>query len=299
MSESRETKNLLTEKINPNTVDIDKLTVRETVDLMCEEDKAVFKAISDQKENISVATEMVVDTIKNGGRIFFAGAGTSGRLGVLEAAECPPTFGTPPDLIQAVIAGGRDAVWESAEGAEDSFEDAAAELKARGLGRVDMLVGIAASSSTPFVAGAVEYAASMNCKTVLITCNPTESRIADTEIVLLVGPEVIVGSTRLKSATATKMVLNMITTTSMVQLGKTYGNLMVDLQPGSRKLRDRAVRIVGYVCNVCEAEALKLLEGAGWSVKSAIIMKKKGVNFTESRKILKDCDGFLYRVLQD
>lgn len=297
MRKKRDTKHLITESINQNTVDIDKLSVKETIDLICNEDRAVFDAIEKKRDVITQAATLVIDTLKNGGRIFFAGAGTSGRLGVLEAAECPPTFGTSPELFQAVIAGGRDAVWESVEGAEDSEQDAKTELRQRGLGRDDTLIGIAASTSTPFVSGALDFARQQDCKTILVTCNPVEVKVADIDIELLVGPEVIVGSTRMKSGTATKMVLNMITTTAMVQMGKTYGNLMVDLMPRSKKLRSRAVRIVNHLCGTDDQEAENVLERAGWNVKAAILMKKLDIDLEQSEILLKECNGFLYLAL--
>jgi N-acetylmuramic acid 6-phosphate etherase len=200
-------------------------------------------------------------------------------------------------LLQAVIAGGRDAVWESAEGAEDSEQDAKDELSERGLKPGDAVIGIAASSSTPFVRGAMDFAGHIGCSTILITCNPVEHKLADVEICLLVGPEVIVGSTRLKSGTATKMVLNMITTTAMVQLGKTYGNLMVDLKPRSEKLRSRAVRIMKHICGINENVAEEFLERANWNVKAAVIMQKMGLSLDESLDKLNESDGFLYRAL--
>lgn len=297
MRKKRDTKHLITESINQNTVDIDKLSVKEAIDLICNEDRAVFDAIEKKRDVITQAATLVIDTLKNGGRIFFAGAGTSGRLGVLEAAECPPTFGTSPELFQAVIAGGRDAVWESVEGAEDSEQDAKTELRQRGLGRDDTLIGIAASTSTPFVSGALDFARQQDCKTILVTCNPVEVKVADIDIELLVGPEVIVGSTRMKSGTATKMVLNMITTTAMVQMGKTYGNLMVDLMPRSKKLRSRAVRIVNHLCGTDDQEAENVLERAGWNVKAAILMKKLDIDLEQSEILLKECNGFLYLAL--
>lgn len=297
MSERRTIKHLITEKINRNTVNIDKLSVREAIDLICEEDKAVFEAVSAEKGNIAAATDLVIERLKHGGRIFFAGAGTSGRLGVLEAAECPPTFGTSPELFQAVIAGGKEAVWSSAEGAEDLEDGARSELAARGLNSRDGVIGIAASSTTPFVKGALEFGVSNNCRTVLISCNPVEKSIADINIALPVGPEVIVGSTRMKSGTATKMVLNMITTTAMVQMGKTYGNLMVDLKPQSEKLRSRAVSIVTHICGLDENEAYELLEKAEWSVKAAVLMEKRDLGFEEAKDVLERCDGFLYLAL--
>jgi len=242
---------------------------------------------------------MITDGLKNEGRLFFVGAGTSGRLGVLEAAECPPTFGTDPEMIQGIIAGGSEAMIRSIEGAEDTDEDAVEKLKDANLNERDVVVGIAASLSTPFVIGALKYARKIGSKTVLITCNPVNKPVSDIAIVLLVGPEVIVGSTRLKSGTATKMVLNILTTTSMVLLGKTYGNLMIDVKPSSSKLKDRAVRIVMKICKVERSEAMKFLESSRWSVKSAVLMYKRNVSFEESLRMLKKSRGFLKNALMN
>ncbi len=299
MSRLRKTGHLLTEKVNSSTLDIDTYTSSEIIEVMAAEDRVINEAVFSQKENISKAAEMITGSLKSGGRLFFVGAGTSGRLGVLEAAECPPTFGTDPEMIQGIIAGGSKAVIRSVEGAEDNADEAAEKLKSAGLSARDVVVGIAASLSTPFVTGALEHAKQAGSKTVLITCNPVSSPVSDVAIVLLVGPEVIVGSTRLKSATATKMVLNMLTTASMVLLGKTYGNLMVDVQPSSSKLKDRAVRIVMEICEVGRSEAIKLLENSKWSVKSAVLMYKKKVSFEESLKMLKKSKGFLKKALTD
>jgi len=299
MSKFRETGHLLTEKVNSNTLDIDTYSSSEIVETMVAEDRIITEAVFSQKENISRAVEMITDSLKNEGRLFFVGAGTSGRLGVLESAECPPTFGTDPEMIQGIIAGGSEAMIRSVEGAEDTDEDAVEKLKDANLNERDVVVGIAASLSTPFVIGALKYARKIGSKTVLITCNPVNKPVSDIAIVLLVGPEVIVGSTRLKSGTATKMVLNILTTTSMVLLGKTYGNLMVDVQPSSSKLKDRAVRIVMKICKVERSEAMKFLESSRWSVKSAVLMYKRNVSFEESLRMLKKSRGFLKKALMN
>ena len=250
VEKTRRTGHLLTEKVNPRTVSIDELSCSEIIDLISEEDQGAFNAVSREKESISQAAEMVFRSLERGGRVFFVGAGTSGRLGVMEAAECPPTFGTDPETVQAVMAGGRDAVWNSVEGAEDSATASVEALRGKKLSGDDVVLGIAASSGTPFVIAALDYAKTVGCASILLCCSEPENAPADLVITLLVGPEVIVGSTRLKAATATKMALNMITTTAMVLLGKTYGNLMVDLKPTSSKLVDRARRIIMDVCGV-------------------------------------------------
>lgn len=298
VTESRKTGHLLTEKINPRTLDLDKCSPIEVVDLILQEDRAIVDAIANERQHIADAIQLVADKLKLGGRLFFIGAGTSGRLGVIEAAECPPTFGTDPELIQAFIAGGKDAVFQSLEGAEDSTTESELFLKDSGLTNDDVVVGIAASASTPFVQTGLKFAKSLGSGSVLVTCNPVESKIADVSIKLLVGPEVVVGSTRMKAGTVTKMVLNMITTASMVQLGKTYGNLMVDVQPKSAKLRDRAKRIVAHIAEVNDERAGQLLEQSRWNVKAAIVMEKKELTLEESELLLNSHNGFLHEALK-
>ncbi len=298
MTESRKTGHLLTEKINPRTLHLDKCSPLEVVELILQEDRAIVEAVHKQKDSIAKAIELVVGRLKLGGRLFFIGAGTSGRLGVIEAAECPPTFGTDPSLIQAFIAGGRDAIWQSIEGAEDSRTEAEGFLTEAGLSKDDVVIGIAASASTPFVEGGLQYAKNLGSGSVLVTCNPVNSSIAEVTIELLVGPEVVVGSTRMKAGTVTKMVLNMITTASMVQLGKTYGNLMVDVQPKSAKLRDRAKRIVMHIAEVNEEKAQELLEQSAWNVKASIVMEKKGLGLKDSKELLEKSNGFLREALK-
>jgi len=298
VTESRKTGHLLTEKINPRTLHLDKCSPLEVVELILQEDRAIVEAVHKQKDSIAKAIELVVGRLKLGGRLFFIGAGTSGRLGVIEAAECPPTFGTDPSLIQAFIAGGRDAIWQSIEGAEDSRTEAEGFLTEAGLSKDDTVIGIAASASTPFVEGGLQYAKNLGSGSVLVTCNPANSSIAEVTIELLVGPEVVVGSTRMKAGTVTKMVLNMITTASMVQLGKTYGNLMVDVQPKSAKLRDRAKRIVVHIAEVSEEKAEELLEQSGWNVKASIVMEKKGLGLKDSKELLEKSNGFLREALK-
>ncbi|MEX0999519.1 MAG: N-acetylmuramic acid 6-phosphate etherase [Thermodesulfobacteriota bacterium] len=298
MTENRKTGHLLTEKINPRTVHLDKCSPLEVVELILEEDRAIVEAIHQQKNNIAKAVELVTAKLKLGGRLFFIGAGTSGRLGAIEAAECPPTFGTDPELIQGFIAGGREAIWQSIEGAEDSTTEAQEFLQDANLCKEDVVVGIAASASTPFVEGGLQYANQTGSGTVLVTCNTVESKIANVTIELLVGPEVVVGSTRMKSGTVTKMVLNMITTASMVQLGKTYGNLMVDVQPKSAKLRDRAKRIVMHIASVNEEKAGELLERSGWDVKASIVMELKHLSLDDAKELLENHKGFLREALK-
>ena len=297
VEKTRRTGHLLTEKVNPRTVNIDELSCSEIIDLVSAEDQEAFYAVSRQKDSISRAADMVFRSLERGGRVFFVGAGTSGRLGVMEAAECPPTFGTDPGTVQAVMAGGRDAVWNAVEGAEDSVTASVEALRARGLSGEDIVVGIAASSGTPFVISALEYAGTVGCASVLVSCSEPEHAPADLVVTLLVGPEVIVGSTRLKAATATKMALNMITTTAMVLLGKTYGNLMVDLKPTSSKLVDRARRIIADICGVGEEEAASLLSEAGGDLKAAVVMKLAGLSPGESAELLAQSGGSLKKAL--
>lgn len=297
VEKTRRTGHLLTEKVNPRTVNIDELSCSEIIDLVSAEDQEAFYAVSRQKDSISRAADMVFRSLERGGRVFFVGAGTSGRLGVMEAAECPPTFGTDPGTVQAVMAGGRDAVWNAVEGAEDSVTASVEALRARGLSGDDIVVGIAASSGTPFVISALEYAGTVGCASVLVSCSEPGHVPADLVVTLLVGPEVIVGSTRLKAATATKMALNMITTTAMVLLGKTYGNLMVDLKPTSSKLVDRARRIIADICGVGEEEAASLLSEAGGDLKAAVVMKLAGLSPGESAELLAESGGSLKKAL--
>ena len=298
MNESRKTGHLLTEKINPRTTGLDACSTIGIVEMILREDKTITNAVEKEKDNISKAVELIVDRIRQGGRLVFTGAGTSGRLGVMEAAECPPTFGTDPSMIKAVIAGGERAIIRSVEGAEDSREDAVKALKELGLSRRDVLVGIAASADTPFVESAISYAGKKGAGVVLVTCNPSDNPLPDVTISLLVGPEVVVGSTRMKAGTATKMVLNMLTTASMVKLGKTYGNLMVDVQPKSAKLRDRAKRIVMHIAEVDEKRAEEFLQKSGWDVKASIVMAKKNLSHKKAEELLTKNKGFLREALK-
>lgn len=279
---------LPTERPNPRSRNIDTLSISQIIQVMNQEDQKVPLAVSKVRPQIVQGVSLIVKSIKNGGRIFFVGAGTSGRLGVLEAAECPPTFNTPPDLVQAIIAGGKKAVFRSVEGAEDKR----AKINSR---RKDVIVGIAASGVTPFVLGALRDAKSKGAKTILIACNaasPVKNKI-DCLIAPKVGPEIITGSTRLKAGTATKLILNMLTVASMIQLGKVYKNFMVDLQPKNKKLTARAVRIIEQLGDVSNQEALKCLVRARNNVKLAILMAQNGWGFDQATKKLNQSSGFL------
>jgi N-acetylmuramic acid 6-phosphate etherase len=251
------------------------------------------------QEGIARAASWVAEVLDGGGTMLFAGAGTSGRLGILEAAECPPTFGTEPDQIRAVIAGGPEAVFEAREGAEDIAEDGAAAAKELGAG--DLLIAVSASSATPFVLGALASARSGGARTILVTCTPPSevSAVADLVLALDTGPEVLTGSTRLKAASATKAVLNAITTAAMVRLGKVYGNLMVDLRPGSAKLRDRALRIVETAGEVSREEAERLYDAADGEVKTAIVMASCGLGVEPSRERLRMAGGHVRKAVGD
>jgi N-acetylmuramic acid 6-phosphate etherase len=297
VTKSRKTGHLLTEKINPRTAHLDQCSTDEIVRLILAEDGMIPGAVQKEKRRIAEAVELIVERMGRGGRLIFIGAGTSGRLGVMEAAECPPTFGTDPSLIRAIIAGGRKAVWRSVEGAEDSAKEARKELRKIDLGENDVLVGIAASATTPFVENALAYAQKKGSGKILVTCNRADTRIPDVVISILAGPEAIVGSTRMKAGTATKMVLNMLTTAAMVKLGKTYGNLMVDVLPRSAKLRDRAVRIVTEIAGVDEREAGRLLSKSGWDVKASVVMAKKGIGYKKAKDLLLKNNGFLRKAL--
>lgn len=298
VTKRRKTGHLITEKINPKTGYIDECSTLEIIELISEEDKRVADAVAEQKENIARAVDLIVERLSAGGRLFFIGAGTSGRLGIMEAAECPPTFGTKPSLIRGIIAGGKKALWRSIEGTEDSRTESQRTLSKLGLNKKDIVIGIAASATTPFVEGALSYAKKRRSARVLITCNPVNSPLSNVIISLLVGPEAIVGSTRMKAGTATKMVLNMLTTASMVRLGKTYGNLMVEVRPNSEKLRDRAKRIVMHILGVNRQNAERLLKKSNWDIKVAVIMEKKKIGYIEAKEHLENHSGFLGAALE-
>src|ERR671919_1132671 len=275
---------LPTEAINPATLGIDKASSADIIELMLNDDRKVLAAVQREKPRIAIGADIIVEALRKDGRVIFVGAGTSGRLGVVESAEMPTTFGTDPDSIQAVMAGGRDAFLHTKEGAEDSYEDGARAITRLKPTRKDVVVGVSASGMTPYVRGALTRARKAGSKIIFVTCDPrTELQtFVDLTIAPAVGPEVIAGSTRLKAGTATKIVLNMLTTASMVRIGKTYGNLMVDVQVGSEKLRDRARRIITIVTGLGYDEADQLLRRAHWNVKAAIVMQKSGLTYTKA-----------------
>lgn len=290
----------ITEHRNPRTAEIDLATPLEIVDLMNAEDRSVADVVAGQREAIARGIELVERSFRSGGRLFYVGAGTSGRLGILDASECPPTFGTAPDLVQGIIAGGQSAVFRSMEGAEDHPEGGARSLASHGVRSDDVVVGIAASGTTPFVRGALAHARTVQAATIFITCTPPLDDITsavDLAIVAVTGPEVITGSTRLKAGTATKMILNMLTTGAMIRLGKTYGNLMVDLQATNLKLKDRSERILMEVCGVPRHESRQLLSAAGGSVKTAIVMHALGIAREDAESKLAVAGGVIRRVV--
>lgn len=275
---------LPTEAINPATLAIDKQPATGVVDLMLAEDKKALAAVHRERDRIAVGADMLAKALRKGGRVIFVGAGTSGRLGVVEAAEMPPTFGTDPTLVQAIMAGGQTAILRAKEGAEDDYEEGSRATRRLKPTKKDVVVGVSASGMTPFVRGALTHARGAGARIIFVTCDPrTELQaFVDLTIAPAVGPEVIAGSTRLKAGTATKLVLNTLTTSAMVLIGKTYGNLMVDVRTGSEKLRDRARRMVHIVTGI-EVEATDaLLKRAHWNVKAAIVMQKTGLSYQKA-----------------
>jgi len=283
---------LPTEAINPASLNLDKAPVGDIIDLMVSEDRRVVSAVHKEKERIAHGVGILVQALKRGGRIIFVGAGTSGRLGVLEAAEMPPTFGVKPSLVQAVMAGGKSAVFRAREGVEDDYEEGARAIARLRPTPRDVVVGVSASGITQFVRGALTRARTAGLKIIFVTCWPgTElQNFVDLVIAPNVGPEILTGSTRLKAGTATKMVLNMLTTIAMVRIGKTYGNLMVDVQTGSEKLRDRARRILSIVTGLDYTAADKALRRAHWNVKAAIVMQKTGLPYSKALARLRRAD---------
>jgi N-acetylmuramic acid 6-phosphate etherase len=280
---------LPTEAINAATLGIDKQSSAEIVEGMLNEDRKMLAAVQREKERIAVGIDIIAQALRKHGRIIFVGAGTSGRLGVVESAEMPPTFGTHPDLVQAVMAGGKNAVLRAKEGVEDNYEEGARAIVRLKTSRRDVVIGVSASGMTPFVRGALTRARRSGSKIIFVTCDPrTELQtFVDLTIAPAVGPEVIAGSTRLKAGTATKIVLNMLTTGAMVRIGKTYGNLMVDVQMGSEKLKDRARRIITIVTGLDYEEADALLRRAHWNVKAAIVMQKSGLTHQQAMSRLR------------
>jgi N-acetylmuramic acid 6-phosphate etherase len=290
---------LPTEAINPASLALDKLAAADIVELMCAEDRKVLAAVQREKDRIALGADMIAGALQRGGRIVFVGAGTSGRLGILESAEMPPTFGTEPDLVHAVMAGGRNAAFRAKEGVEDNYEEGARSVSRLRPTKKDVVIGVSASGMTQFVRGALTRARKAGATIVFVTCDPkTELQtFVDLTIAPAVGPEIIAGSTRLKAGTATKMVLNILTTAAMVRTGKTYGNLMVDVRTGSEKLKDRARRIVNIITGLDYDAADALLKKAKWNVKAAVVMQKTGVPYEKAVTRVRKADGQLREAL--
>ena len=285
---------LITERRNPRSWRLDRLSTREAFDLLNGEDAAIAGAVAAAREDICRAIDLVVEAFRAGGRLIYVGAGTSGRLGVMDAAECPPTFLTDRTMIQAIIAGGPPALTRAVEGAEDRAEDGAVAIDERGVGSKDVVFAIATGGTTPYVHGALRRARQRGARTVFFASVPREQADdeADVSIRVLTGPEVLTGSTRLKAGTATKIVLNTVTTIAMVRLGKTYENLMIDVNArANRKLVDRAVRIIQAVTGEPRAAARALLEAAGGKVKVALVMHGRGVDAVTAERLLAEADG--------
>ena len=284
---------LPTEQINPASLAVDKAPVRDIIELVITEDRKVVAAVQKEKEKIAHGVEIILQALRKGGRVIFIGAGTSGRLGVVEAAEMPPTFGTPPRVVQAIMAGGQAAVFQAKEGVEDNYEEGGRSIGRLRLSNRDVVIGVSASGITPFVRGGLTRGRKAGAKIIFVTCWPGSElqNFVDLIIAPSVGPEIIAGSTRLKAGTATKMVLNMLTTVSMIKWGKTYGNLMVDVRTGSEKLKDRAKRILGVVTGLEPEAAEALLKRAKWNVKAAIVMEKAGLTLPQATKRLRTADN--------
>lgn len=292
----------VTEQRNPRTARVDLASPVEIVDLINAEDRLVADAVASQRTQLATAIEWAEAVFRAGGRLFYVGAGTSGRLGVLDASEIPPTFGAPPGLVRGIIAGGHAALTRAQEGAEDRPGAARADLDAEGVRGGDFVIGIAASGTTPYVRAALERARELGARTAIVACSLPPAAIlaaADLAIVPVTGPEVVTGSTRMKAGTATKLVLNTITTGAMIRLGKTWGNLMVDLQATNAKLRDRAARIVCEVCGMARDDAVALLARAGGSVKTAIVMQKCGVDREAALALIEGAGGSIRAVVRE
>jgi N-acetylmuramic acid 6-phosphate etherase len=292
----------LTEQRNPRSSRIDQLSTLGIVDLINAEDRMVAAAVAEERQQVARAIELVVKCLRKGGRLIYVGAGSSGRLGVLDASEMPPTYGTDPEMVQGIIAGGFEALVRSQEGAEDHAEHGAAAIDEKNVGQNDFVLGIAASGTTPYVHGALKRARERGARTCFLLCSyPSEQLIASHDVVIaaLVGPEVITGSTRMKAGTATKMVLNTISTAAMVKTGKVYGNLMVDLQVTAQKLQDRGTRILMETLGVKRKEASRLLDQSGGHVKTAIVMSKLSLGADEARCRLDEAGGSIADVVGD
>jgi N-acetylmuramic acid 6-phosphate etherase len=289
----------ITEQENPRTQNLSTLTTTEILSLMNEEDVTVAVAVAAVLPEITRSVDQIVERLRAGGRLFYIGTGTSGRLGVLDAAECPPTFGVPAEMVQAVIAGGYEACYRAVEASEDNREAGIDDLKARGITAKDCLVGIAASGRTPYTVGAVEYGRSLGALTIALTCVPTSAitRAAEISIVPVVGPEVVTGSTRLKAGTAQKFVLNMLSTATLVKLGYVSGNRMTHVQPRNEKLRARALRILKAETGVSDEVSATTLAAAGNELPVALVMARAGVDADQARTALDNTEGSVDRAI--
>lgn len=292
---------LLTEQQNTNTMDIDTKSIKEILEIINREDQTVAIKVAEAIPEISQVVELMTDALRNGQRIFYVGAGTSGRLGVLDASEMPPTFSVPSDWFNGIIAGGDDALRQSIEGAEDKAEHAINDLKKADLSAGDVVIGISTSGAAAYVRKAIEFGKELGCRTCYIICTPDPFFNTEADVVIRVqtGPEVITGSTRMKAGTATKMVLNMISTTAMIQLGKVYGNLMVDVMAVNKKLIDRGTRIIQQLTGLNYYDAQKALFDAGKSVKKAIVMVKKNCTLEEANELLSISKGRLNKIIDN
>lgn len=294
-------KDLKTEQQNPNSYQIDKKSTREILQIINREDKTIANAVKNAIPELEKTVEMAYTALRTGHRVYYVGAGTSGRLGVLDSTEMPPTYSAPRDWFRGLIAGGPEALVRSIEGAEDNPADAVRDMQAIGVEKGDLVIGIASSSATPYVVGALEYGRSIGTGTAYMICNPKPLNHVqvDALIILDVGSEIITGSTRMKSGTATKMALNMISTTTMIRLGKVYGNLMVDLQVVNNKLVDRGSRIIQKLTGLSYEESKKMLNRANGSVKTAIVMARSAVDFENAKSLLEKNNGILRNIIGD
>lgn len=290
----------ITEQNNQMSNDIDQMNTYEIIQCMNNEDKMVAEEVGKQIPQISKAVDLITEAIKNGGRLIYIGAGTSGRLGVLDASECLPTFNVSPEIIKGIIAGGDKALRIAIEGIEDDTEQAVTDLKKENLNQYDVIVGITASGSTPYVLAGLDYARKTGAKTIGIACNPSSKLLgySDICIEIVVGPEVIAGSTRLKAGTAQKMVLNMLSTAAMVKLGKTYKNIMIDLQINNNKLKRRAVEILKGLTELNDDEAEIMLEQNNWNLKEAVVMYNCNVDNRTAKKYLNECNGIVTKAIE-
>lgn len=291
---------LTTEKRNQNSISIDNMDTMNILATINQEDQKVAESVRQVLPQIEQAVNVIVHAFERGGRLFYVGAGTSGRIGILDAVECPPTFSTPPDMVQAVMAGGTKAIEHAVEGAEDDEELGATDLRERNLSEKDVVIGIAASGRTPYVMGALQYANQVGASTIGLSSNKNSSigEIAQIKIEVETGPEVLTGSTRMKAATAHKMILNMISTTSMIKMGKVYENLMVDLKVSNYKLKERAKYNVSTITNISREEAGNYLEMANYEVKPAIVMIKAGVDYELAKQYITEAKGFVRKAIE-